>query len=67
MQTVSDEHVQHIWECKPCELAVTVPPTFYENNGTPLCDCGDDMTYVRTEVDITELVQKIEAGLDSWA
>ena len=43
-----------IWKCSECANQVSIPPTFYENNGTPICDgngCGgEDMVYVRTEI-----------------
>lgn len=34
---------------------VAIPPTYFEENGTPICDdtsasAGDDMEYVRTEI-----------------
>jgi len=54
---VADAHVNQIWICsnEDCDedednRIVGVDPTFYENNGTPICSCGCDMAYLRTEV-----------------
>lgn len=52
---VENRRVRHIWRCKDddCTHAdTTINPTFYEHSGTPVCECGCDMKYVRTEVDI---------------
>jgi len=51
---IADNKIQMIWKCSECANQVSIPPTFYENNGTPICDgngCGgEDMVYVRTEI-----------------
>ena len=55
---IEDAKVRHIWKCKSdgdgCDKSVdnesVVDPTFYEDNGTPVCMCGDDMRYIRTEI-----------------
>lgn len=47
--TVSDQNIRHIWRDRD-DNETSVPPTFYENNGTPTAENGDDMEYVRTEV-----------------
>lgn len=53
---IADNKIFHIWECKRLgclnDKETEIPPTFYQDNGTPICDCGDDMTYVRTEVEV---------------
>jgi hypothetical protein len=54
---VENRRVRHTWKCEAdgCEATeneVTVYPTFYEDNGTPVCECGCDMKYAYTEVDI---------------
>jgi len=61
---VENRRVRHIWRCNAddCTHAdrdnlrvfhdTTINPTFYEHSGTPVCECGCDMKYVRTEVDI---------------
>ena len=54
-KTIPDADVRHICQCedekcdcgRPC---VEISPTFYTENGTPMCECGDDMVYVRTEI-----------------
>ena len=48
--TISDSAVRHVWRNKETLEEITVPPTFYEENGTPMTGDGDDMEYVRTEV-----------------
>lgn len=52
---VPDANVQLIWQCEdedcdsgnPCE---GFTPDWFQNNGTPTCNCGRDMKYIRTEV-----------------
>ena len=53
--TIPDEKVRHVWECKEEDCDSNNPvcklsPTFYEKNGTPVCDCDRDMAYIRTEI-----------------
>ena len=50
-----DEHIRCEWACedKSCEdydKKVFVDPSFYQDNGTPRCSCGVDLTYKKTEV-----------------
>ena len=51
---IKDSDVIHIWgntcDEPTCENEIAIPPTFYEENGTPMCACGEDMTYLRTEI-----------------
>lgn len=53
-----DAAVEHRWVCTQipdvCSAPgeVTVPPTFYEVNGTPVCECGIDMEYDGTFLDL---------------
>jgi hypothetical protein len=54
---IPDPHIRHRWDldcgCKQVERSVYVPPTFYEDSGTPICEeCGEDRKYVRTEIDV---------------
>jgi len=53
--TVANQNIRHLWACNNQECdqgnpSVYISPTFYENNGTPVCDCDEDMVYSRTEV-----------------
>ena len=50
-KTIPDEKVRHVWVCEngKCE-DVYIEPTFYQDNGTPMCECDEDMIYDRTEV-----------------
>lgn len=56
-KTVEDKNVRMVWCCDDpdCtedkdEREITVDPSFYMNNGEPMCGCGQDMIYLRTEV-----------------
>jgi hypothetical protein len=53
---IPDHEVLLIWKSGHCgcDKTAEIPPTFFEENGTPLCDCGDDMIYVRTEIQTKE-------------
>ncbi len=53
---IPDAHVQHVWkkaeddDCGEGPKTVVVPPSWYEENGTPTCFCGEDMVYSHTEI-----------------
>jgi hypothetical protein len=53
---VPDDSVRHVWCKADDDLCgedtpdVEVPPYSYADAGTPICGCGADMAYVRTEV-----------------
>ena len=47
---IEDDKIRHIWECPICKLKTEIPPTFYTDNGTPTCECGDDMEYQYSEI-----------------
>lgn len=53
---IEDSKVQMFWKCPECQEEVIIPPSFYEESGTPICpnpksNCeGTDMAYVRTEI-----------------
>lgn len=52
---ISDDKVRHIWKCEneDCDVgdpSTEIEPSYYTNNGTPVCDCGEDMVYIRTEI-----------------
>ena len=57
---IKDENVRMIWKCEEtdCEEGnpeVDVSPTFYQDNGTPVCGCDCDMAYQRTEINQTKM------------
>ena len=65
MKTISDDKIQMIWKCQSISETevehsgdekgeVAISPTFYEENGTPMCMCGDDMKYLRTEIKVNK-------------
>lgn len=50
---IDDSKVRHIWQCtdKECDCdhkETGVSPTFYQDNGTPMCDGDEDMEYIKT-------------------
>ena len=49
---IPDNMVVSIWKCRNHDKdVVRLPPTYYEENGTPICGkCGDDMEYSHTEM-----------------
>lgn len=57
--TVSPEYCISVWVCEnpecECDLEeamAEVPADWYQDNGTPQCPCGTDMTYRETYVEI---------------
>jgi len=55
--TTLDDNVRSIWRCEDeeCECDkydCIISPTFYQDNGTPLCECGQDMDYIETQIDM---------------
>ena len=64
---VSDNSVYHVWKCKEHfdkdgnHPIVEVHPSFYEENGTPICNvCGEDMSFVETLLSVSEVQIKYE-------
>jgi len=52
---IDDNKVQHIWKCEEddCRMkgvTIIVSPDWYQENGTPLCECGEDCIYQHTEI-----------------
>jgi len=52
---VPDEKVHLIWQCKCRDCSAGNPvqdisPDWLQDNGTPTCECGADMTYIMTEI-----------------
>ena len=55
---IADNKVRMIWACEvmACDAKDThgqeceIEPTFYQDNGIPVCECGCDMVYLRTEI-----------------
>ena len=53
---IPDARVQHVWkkagddDCGEGPETVVVSPSWYEENGTPICFCGEDMVYSHTEI-----------------
>lgn len=56
---IDDGKVHNYWKCtdEECEVdsirkMACVTPDWYEHNGTPVCECGCDMSYSHTEIDL---------------
>lgn len=54
-QRIEDYKVQSYWKCEEedCDMGnddCNLSPTFYQENGTPVCSCGCDMVYQHTEI-----------------
>lgn len=53
-KTIPDNQVRHIWapdEAPTGEGEISVDPSWYAENGTPIDpETGNDMNYVRTEI-----------------
>ncbi len=60
---VPDNCIRHVWkraEDDTCDTGHTtsiVSPDWYAENGTPICECGEDMEYDYAEVDLGTLVR----------
>ena len=49
---LDDNKVIMTWGCPLCNEECEVNPTFYQDNGTPMCtDCDEDMEYLHTTLD----------------
>lgn len=61
---IPDLHIRHVWiknksdDCRQGPDKVKIHPDWYEENGTPQCECGMDMVYKYTEAFVE---QKIKA------
>ena len=52
---IEDNKVIHIWRGTrdddfATQYEIEISPDWYENNGTPMDEIGDDMKYIRTEI-----------------
>lgn len=53
---IPDNKVQHVWkkhpedDCAEDDCPIIVSPDWYEENGTPMCSCGQDLVYSHTEI-----------------
>ena len=61
-KTVEDSRVHNVWMCteKDCENEeeTVVNPDWYQDNGTPVCECDIDMEYIRTDIDTQDGEEK---------
>jgi hypothetical protein len=47
---IDDVNICHIWATPDGKQEISVSPSWYQSNGTPCDDDGEDMIYVRTEI-----------------
>jgi len=47
---VPDDKVQMLWECPECKQQESYGPEWYQDNGTPMCECDEDMVYIHTKI-----------------
>jgi len=47
---VNDEKIKMLWRCSECKEEANVNPSFYQDNGTPMCEEGEDMDYIETNI-----------------
>ena len=55
---IADHCIAHVWvpECEQSGCSeVEVGPDYYQANGTPICACGQDMSYSHTMVTVDSL------------
>jgi hypothetical protein len=57
---IKDEQVRMYWKCEEEEcpegnMEAVVDPSYYHENGTPMCGCDAEMYYQRTEIHGREL------------
>lgn len=65
-KVISDTAIRHMWIDSEGETNA-VPPTYYEDNGTPVDpDTGDDMTYHNTEINVSALDHKLAVIADAF-
>jgi hypothetical protein len=52
-KTIPDSKIRHIWapdDSPTGEDEISINPSWYAENGTPITEKDDDMSYVRTEI-----------------
>jgi len=54
-EKIDDNKVQSYWKCEEEDctednMDCNLEPTWYQDNGTPVCGCGCDMVYQYTEI-----------------
>lgn len=59
---VPDTYIRCYWVCPECDKEIWVYPDFYTINGTPMCDCGEDMEYDSTTVDTEWIRDEVMRG-----
>ena len=49
-KTIDDNKIRHVWVSEYGEESAVVSPDWYEENGTPIDESGEDMVYSHTEI-----------------
>ena len=50
---IPDHKIYMIWKCEDCtDVVYDFGPDWYQDNGTPICECGRDMYYSHTEIEL---------------
>ena len=52
LQVIPDNKIHHIWSDPDTGEEISINPDFYQDNGTPINETGDDYIYERTEIEI---------------
>jgi hypothetical protein len=52
---VKDSGINMLWSSESTDTVALVNPDYYQDNGTPTDDDGEDMIYQHTEVEIPEV------------
>ena len=60
---INNSDITSVWTCHYCLIGVKVEPSFYEDNGTPICKCGRDMSYSETQVRTPRVILFVEGGV----
>ncbi len=48
---ISDKNIRSLWICPECKKKAHIEPNWYQDNGTPVCECDLDMKYSHTEIE----------------
>jgi len=48
---IPDDKVFMVWVDPKTGEETSVPPSYYQENGTPVTKNGDDFEYIRTEIE----------------
>lgn len=68
---IDDSMIENVWvkspydNCEENELTeISLNPSWYQDNGTPQCECGIDMVYSHTNILVPQKIE-LESGYRS--